>query len=164
MTESTNRFRKPSLSLVDKKILKVLLDPDGKISSEKLSKILHVPRTTIQRRRKLLENHFVQINYSLNLENLGHRRVDLLIATENGKTLTVSQNLLKRDEVVYVGRTVGQHTIDLKAEVVIKDNSELLDLLETVKSMEGVRDAQWTETVKVIGRKKSIPNSVIDKL
>jgi len=100
----------------------------------------------------------------LNLSSLGYRRVDLMIYTGGGATTAIANELLKRDEVVYVGRSIGEHTIDLRAEVIIKDNTELLGLLEMVKAMESVRDAIWSEVVDVIGRKRSIPSSVIDKL
>jgi len=88
----------------------------------------------------------------------------LMIYTGGGATTAIANELLKRDEVVYVGRSIGEHTIDLRAEVIIKDNTELLGLLEMVKAMESVRDAIWSEVVDVIGRKRSIPSSVIDKL
>ena len=100
----------------------------------------------------------------LNLSNLGYRAVDLMIYTGGGATTAIANELLKRDQVVYVGRSIGEHTIDLRAEVIIKDNTELLGLLEMVKAMESVRDAIWSEVVDVIGRKRSIPSSVIDKL
>jgi len=98
------------------------------------------------------------------LKNLGYRRVDLLIYTGGGNTVTIAKNLLERDEVVYVGRSIGEHTIDLRAEVIIGDNSELLDLLEEVKAMRSVKDVIWSEIVQIVGRKRSIPNSIIDKL
>jgi hypothetical protein len=71
---------------------------------------------------------------------------------------------LKRDEVVSVGRSVGEHTIDLRAEVIVKDNSELLGLLELVKAMDDVRDVIWSEIVDVMGNKRSIPSGIIDRL
>lgn len=129
-----------------------------------LAKRLDLPRTTVQRRRIMLEKRFLQFIYTLKLEELGFRRIDFLISTESGKTISIAQDLLKRDEVVYVGRSVGQHTIDLKAEIIIKDNVELLDLLEVVKGMPGVREVEWTEIVKVVGRKKSIPAGILDRM
>jgi DNA-binding Lrp family transcriptional regulator len=152
------------LSAADKKILRVLLEPNGKITSYQLASKTGLPRTTVQRRRRLLESRFLEFTYVLKLGELGFRRVDLLIATERGKTMTVSSQLLRLPPVVYVGRSVGEHTIDVRAEVIIKDNSELLDLLELVKGMEGVSDVVWSEIVSVVGKKKSIPNSVLDKL
>jgi len=152
------------LSGMDKKMLKILLIPSGRISSRVLAKKLGLPRTTIQRRRNYLEKHFLESAYSLKLGELGYRRVDLLIYTGGGDTIRVSEKLLERDEVVYVGRSIGEHTINIRAEVIVKDNSQLLDLLEEVKAMVGVKDVVWSEIVKMVGKKRSIPMSIIDKL
>jgi len=153
------------LSDVDRSILKVLLDTnDGKRSSILLSKRLGIPPTTILRRRKRMEKDFLDISYSLNLEKFGWRRVDLLISTRNGKTASIAKQLLSKDEVVYVGKSIGEHTIDLRAEIIIRDNAELLDVLEKVKAMDGVNDTIWSEIVEVVGRKRSIPSRIIDRL
>ncbi|HKU49688.1 MAG TPA: winged helix-turn-helix transcriptional regulator [Nitrososphaera sp.] len=152
------------LSQVDKKILKILLNPSDRISSHELAIKLGLPRTTVQRRRNYLEKHFLEFTYSLKLKNLGFRRVDLLIYTGGGSTNAVAQKLLDRDEVVYVGKSIGEHTIDLRAEVIIKDNAQLLDLMEEVKAMPSVRDVVWSEIVQIVGQKRSIPSSIIDAM
>ena len=152
------------LSEVDKKILKVLLQPDGKSSSVHLERKLGIPRTTVQRRRRYLEQEYLEFRYVLKLSSLGFRRVDLFIYTGGGGTSSVAKELMKHDEVVYVGSSVGEHTIDLRAEIIIRDNSELLNVLERVKAMPGVRDVVWSEIVQVLGRKLSIPPAIIDKL
>jgi len=154
-----------SLSSIDREILKVVLSPNGKRSSSTLlSKKLGVPQTTIQRRRSRLEKEFLELSYSLNLEKFGWRRVDLLISTRNGKTDYVAKQLLENEEVTYVGKSIGEHTIDLRVEIIVKDNAELLDILEKVKGMEGVQDTVWSEIVEVVGRKRSVPSWVIDSL
>ena len=152
------------LSDIDKKMLKVLLSPDSRMSSHALAAKLGIPQTTVQRRRNYLDKHYLEFSYSLKLKDLGYRRVDLLIYAGGGSTITIAEKLLERDEVVYVGRSIGEHTIDLRAEVIIKDNSQLLDLLEDVKGMPSVKDVVWTEIVEVVGRKMSIPDQIIDKL
>ena len=88
----------------------------------------------------------------------------MLIATRYGKTSSVAKELLSNEEVTYVGKSIGEHTIDLRAEIIIKDNSQLLDVLEKVKAMEGVEDTIWTEIVEVVGIKRSIPSNIIDQL
>jgi len=153
-----------SFSDIDKQILKVLLEPKGNVSSHLLAQKLGLPRSTIQRRRGKLEKNCLDLSYSLNLANLGYRRVDLLIYTERGATQAISKELLQREEVVYVGRSIGEHTIDLRAEVIIKDNSELLGLLELVKAMDDVKDVIWSEIVDVMGTKRSVPIGIIDSL
>ena len=162
MIEFTPAKRK--LSLLDKKILKVLLSPSKRISSHALAAKLGIPRTTIQRRRNYLEKHFLEFAYSLKLKDLGYRRIDLLIYTGGGSTSAIADKLLEREEVVYVGKSIGEHTIDLRAEVIIKDNSQLLDLMEEVKAMQSVRDVVWSEIVTIVGQKSSIPNSIIDAI
>jgi DNA-binding Lrp family transcriptional regulator len=152
------------ISPADKTILKVLLDPDGRISSHKLSNMTGLPRTTVQRRRKFLERELLSIAYTLNLKSLGFKRVDLLVFTQGGKTISIGKALLKLIPVVYVARAIGEHTIDLKVEVIVRDNKELLNLTEEMKAMDGIRDVVWSETVEVIGVKKSIPSEIIDSL
>jgi len=151
-------------SEVDKKILKILLTPSDRVSSHTLATKLGLPRTTIQRRRNFIEKHYLEFSYSLKLGKLGYRRVDLLIYTGGGDTIRIAEKLLERDEVVYVGQSIGEHTIDLRAEVIIKDNSQLLDLLEQVKAMPNVKDVVWSEIVRIVGKKMSVPNSIIDNI
>ena len=164
--DAKNNNNTAKLSEVDREILKVLLSPNNgrKRSALFLSKKLGIPQTTIQRRRKRLEEEFLQSSYTLNLEKFGYRRVDLLIYTRNGKTGSVAKQLLENEEVTYVGKSIGEHTIDLRVEIIIKDNAELLNILEEVKSMDGVNDVVWSEIVQVVGRKRSIPSKIIDVL
>jgi DNA-binding Lrp family transcriptional regulator len=163
---SDNYALTSKLSVSDKEILKVLLSPDNGIkrSSLLLASKLGIPQTTIQRRKKRLEKEFLTSSYTLNLEKFGWRRVDLLIYTRNGKTDSVANRLLENEEVVYIGKSIGEHTIDLRGEIIIRDNSELLNILEKVKAMDGVNDVIWSEIVKVVGRKRSVPARIIDML
>jgi DNA-binding Lrp family transcriptional regulator len=163
---SKNSTPTSKLSLSDKEILRVLLSPDNGIkrSSLLLASKLGIPQTTIQRRKKRLEQDFLTSTFTLNIEKFGWRHVDLLISTRNGKTDFVANRLLENDEVVYVGKSIREHTIDLRVEIIIRDNSELLNILEKVKAMDGVNGVVWSEIVKVVGRKRSIPSRIIDML
>jgi DNA-binding Lrp family transcriptional regulator len=153
-----------SLSDVDRKILKILLSPDGKHSSKALARKLGLPATTIQRRRKRLEQDFLKISYALELSKFGWHKVDFLIATESGRTDVIARSLLKRDEVVYVGKSIGQHTIDLRVETILKDNAEILRMMELLKATPGIKEVVWTEIVEVVGIKTSVPAQIIDRL
>ncbi len=161
---SANADRPAYLSDIDKKLLQILLSPNGNSKSNIISKELGVPVTTIRRRRKRLESEFLKLHYVLDIEKFGWRRIDFFISVKNGKINTVANKLLEIDEVTYVGKSIGEHTIDLRVETIVKDNVILLDLLEKIKGMDGVNDVVWSEIVKVVGRKKSIPSAIIDKL
>ena len=152
------------LTDVDRKLLKVLLTPDSKYSSKALAKKLGLPATTVQRRRKRLEKDFLKISYTLDLAKFGWHKVDFLIATENGKTDSIAKALLKHEDVIYVGKSIGQHTIDLRVETILKDNAEILRMMEMLKATPGIREVVWTEIVEVVGSKISIPVQIIDRL
>ncbi len=154
----------PLLSDIDRKILKILLVPNGNIQSNTIAKNLGIPITTVRRRRKRLENEFLKTYHVLDIEKFGWRRVDFFISVRNGKVNTVANKLMEIDEVTYVGKSIGEHTIDLRIETIVKDNIVLLDLLEKIKGMDGVADVIWSEIVHVIARKISIPSTIIDKI
>lgn len=156
--------KRPILSNTDRKLLKILLYPNGKISSKSIARKLGIPATTVQRRRRRLEKEILTYNSSLDLKKFGWHKVDFLIATESGKTLLIGKSLLKRDEVIYVGKSIGQHTIDLRVETILEDNAEILRMMELLKGTRGIKEVVWTEIVEVVGRKTSIPNQIIDRL
>ena len=121
------------LSDTDRKMLRLLLDSQGSIATHEVSQQLDMPLSTVQRRRKRLEEEYLIKHYSLNPMKFGWRKINLLIYTEGGETMIVGKELLKREEVTYAARTIGEHTIDLRVEVFVKDNGVLLNLLEDVK-------------------------------
>ena len=106
-----------------------------------------------------MEATYLVKNYSLDPLKFGFRRIDFLIAIGGGASISVGKELLKNDKVLSVERTIGEHTIDLKTETIVKGNAELLDILEEVEAMKGVRDVIWTEAVATIERRNS-PNHV----
>ena len=152
------------LSNIDRKLLKILLFPDGKISSKSIAGKLGLPTTTVQRHRRRLEEDVLTHSYTLDVTKFGWHKVDFLIATESGKTGLIGKTLLKKDEVIYVAKSIGQHTIDLKVETILENNAEILRMMELLKATDGIKDVVWTEIVEIVGRKTSIPNQIIDKL
>ena len=160
---SEGNFPSTELSAIDKRLLKVLLSPNGKMKSTgDISKRMGIPITTIRRRRKRLERDFLKVHYVLDIEKFGWRRVDFFISIRNGMINTVGKRLMEMDDVTYVGKSIGEHTIDLRVETIVKDNSVLLNLLEDIKAMQGVKDVVWSEIVSIVGQKISIPSSIID--
>ena len=111
-----------------------------------------------------LEKEFLEEDYTLLLNKFGRRRVDFFISTSDGKTDTLANDLLSMNQVTAVGKSIGEHTIDLRVETIVKDNHELLDILEKLKAMDGIRDAVWSEIVGTVGNKMSVPSYIIDRL
>jgi DNA-binding Lrp family transcriptional regulator len=164
MSSQTNK-KETTVSDLDRKLLKILLLPNGDLKSSKsLSSKLGIPITTVRRRRKRLEGKFLKLHYVLDIEKFGWKRVDFFISIRNGMVNAVANKLLDSDEVTYVGKSIGEHTIDLRVETIVRDNASILDILEKIKAMDGVQDVVWSEIVSVVGKKISIPSSIIDKI
>jgi DNA-binding Lrp family transcriptional regulator len=154
-----------TISDLDRKLLKILLSPNGDLKSSKsLSDKLGIPVTTVRRRRKRLEDLFLKMHYVLDIEKFGWKRVDFFISIRNGLVNTVANKMMDLDQVTYVGKSIGEHTIDLRVETILKDNASILDFLERTKAIDGVKDVVWSEIVSVVSRKISIPGSIIDRI
>jgi len=164
MSRQANK-KETNVSDLDRKLLKILLLPNGDLKSSKsLSSKLGIPITTVRRRRKRLESKFLKLHYVMDIEKFGWKRVDFFISIRNGMVNAVANKLLDSDEVTYVGKSIGEHTIDLRVETIVRDNASILDILEKIKAMDGVQDVVWSEIVSVVGKKISIPSSIIDKI
>jgi DNA-binding Lrp family transcriptional regulator len=155
--------QRKSLIEVDRKILRALLEQDSILSTTRLAARIGLPRSTVERRRKYLEDNVVRSYYYLDVRKFGYRRIDFLIETGSGFTKRIAKQLMKFREVIAVSQTIGEHTIDLIAELILKDNSDILILSEKVKGMPGVKDVIWTEVVEEDRKKKPIPDYIIDQ-
>src|SRR5690348_2653671 len=98
-------------------MLHLLLDSEGRVSSDELSRELNVSKGSAQEQRRRLEETYLVRNYSLDPTKFGWRRIDLLIYTDGRKTMNIGKALLKRGDVSSVARMIGEHTIDLRVEV-----------------------------------------------
>jgi hypothetical protein len=158
------RMMPHSLDEHDAEMLQGLLATRGEIASQLFSERLGISPKAEGRTRKEAQDEYLAIKYSSTLEKYGVRQVELLISTGGGRTVEIGKELLKRDDVAYVAMTIGQSEIDLKAEVLVQGLKDLVDLIEQVKAMKGVKDMAWSEVVEVLGRKNQIPKETLASL
>jgi hypothetical protein len=111
-----------------------------------------------------LEKELLKMEYFFRLDEFGWRRIDFFISTRNGNTDEVAKDLLTMEPIIFVGKSIGRHTIDLRVESIVKDNSQILDLMEKMRAMSGIKGVVWSEIVRTVARKSSIPSSVIGQL
>lgn len=84
----------PSLDSIDKNIISELIK-DAKVRTPDLSRKFKVPLSTIQRRKKTLENSILKKKYEINTNELGWRAGDLITFVKEGKTKEVIKHILK---------------------------------------------------------------------
>jgi hypothetical protein len=153
-----------SLSKHDAEIVKDLLATRAEIAARLLAEKLGISSSAAQSTSKEWGKEYLAIMYSSTLEKYGWRQIEFLISTTGGKTMALGKELLKRDQVAYVARTIGQFNIDLRVEVFVRSNDDLINLIEEVKAMEGVKELIWSEIIEVVGRKDSIPAETLATL
>lgn len=157
------RMRQQSavLSDNDRKILRALLESEGRnVSSLSLSRQLQIPLTTVQRKRKRLEE-FLHNSYSLKLEKFDQRLITLFISVESGRSIEIGRSILALSGITLVVRTLSGN-MDIKAEAIAKTNDDIVNLLERVKAVKGVRNVLWTESIQKIGENKDTYISIIN--
>ena len=145
------------LSEQDVNMLAQLLGSNDQISSQQLSKEAGTSLRATRIRREKLTKEYLTVTHSLNLQAYGWRQLQLLITTSGGRTVAVGRELLKLKQVVFVGGTIGEVKIDLRAEVFVRSSAELLNLIEEVKALPGVTAVIWSEVAEVIGIKNPPP-------
>ena len=145
------------LSEQDANILDNILRSNDEMSSERLSREVGIPVSAARSKRRTLAKKYLTVTHSLNLQRYGWRQLQLLITTSGGRTVAIGREMLKLKEVVFVAGTIGEVKIDLRAEAFVRNGQELLDLLEKVKTLEGVKQVVWSEVAQVIGIKNPPP-------
>lgn len=155
----------PVLTSVDKKMLETLFASEGYISSLALSRKVDVPLSTVQRRRKRLEDTLIDRNYSLKVEKFGFRRATLLVSINAGSPDRIGQSILDEEDMVESAhRMLGESKIDLRLEAIIRTNAELMSLIDRVKAVDGVKDVFWSESIVLIGRNPATSKRIMESL
>lgn len=151
------------LSETDKSILKYFLLSQGSITSMALAKELDMPFSTIQRRRKRIEETMIETSYQLKIAKLGWREATLSISTINMHA--IGKEILEiSDAIVSVSKTIGDTDTSLAVRVIFQTNLDLMTIIDQIKEKEGVKKVSWSESIEVIGKSNSGYVRAIDSL
>jgi DNA-binding Lrp family transcriptional regulator len=149
------KIKKLSLDSIDNNIISEMIK-NANIGTPDLSRKFKVPLSTIQRRRRTLENSILKKKYEINHNEVGWRAGDLIILVEKGKTTEVMEHILKNywaNNVMSISTRINSmHNII--ARVVYHDSEDLNALLEHVKATPYVVTSEWSEIVKVVENSK----------
>jgi len=137
-------------------------------SSVKTATIAHklnLPLSTVQRRRKRLEESpYLKKRYEIDVKQFGFRKADILISTLGGECVDVAKEIADKypANILEISQRIGDPEINLVALAIYKDTKELYNILEDIRGMENVEGAEWSEIVNVIQRNDGvvIPNLI----
>jgi Lrp/AsnC family transcriptional regulator for asnA, asnC and gidA len=142
-----------ALDAIDKHILEAL-QADGRASFRTIARRVGVSEATVRSRyNRLHRSNAMQVTAVTNPLGLGYEAPALVAIKTSGSTEAISDQIAEWKEASYVVIVAGQ--FDLIVEVVCADRSHLLDVLERIRTIEGILS---TETFTYLQLRKQVYN------
>jgi DNA-binding Lrp family transcriptional regulator len=143
------------LGSLDAKIIEDLLN-DAFVSSTDISKKHKAPLSTVQRRRRYLENTILTRRYEIDLRKQGFRIGEMTVYPENGSGKEIVSKIFSKypNHVLSIAIKIDG-TIILAVTVYFKTTPEIHDMMTDIDSMAGVQDVKFSETVDIIRDNKN---------
>jgi DNA-binding Lrp family transcriptional regulator len=151
---------------LDEKIIEELLN-DAFISSTHISKKHKAPLSTVQRRRRYLENTILTRRYEIDLKKQGFRIGEMTVVPQNGASEKIISGIFSKYPNHILSIVVQiDGAIILAVLVYFKTTAEIHDIMVGIHSMPGVENVKFAETVEIIRNKrnelgKTVARSVI---
>lgn len=143
------------LGSLDAKIIEELLN-DAFISSTDISKKHKAPLSTVQRRRRYLENTILTRRYEIDLKKQGFRIGEMTVLPANGASKEIISEIFTRypNHILSVSVKIDG-AITLTVLVYFKTTTEIHDLMVGIHSMSGVEQVKFAETIEIIRDKRN---------
>ena len=140
---------------LDAKIIEELLH-DAFISSTDISKRLKAPLSTVQRRRRYLENTILTRRYEIDLKKQGFRIGEMTVVPQNGASEKIISGIFSKYPNHILSIVVQiDGAIILAVLVYFKTTAEIHDIMVGIHSMPGVENVRFAETVDILRNKRN---------
>ena len=143
------------LGTLDAKIIEDLLN-DAFISSTDISKRHKVPLSTIQRRRRHLENTILTRRYEIDLKKQGFRICELTVFPKSGAGVDIYKKIFSSyaDHIISINVKIDGSII-LSVLSYFKTTQEIRDMMSGIHSMPEVENVRFAEIVDIIRDRRS---------
>ena len=140
---------------LDAKIIEELLH-DAFISSTDISKRLKAPLSTVQRRRRYLENTILTRRYEIDLKKQGFRIGELTVVAGNGASKEIISGIFSMYPNYILSITVKiDGAVMLGVLVYFKTTTEIHDMMMGIQSLPAVKHVKFAETVEIVRNKRN---------
>ena len=117
------------------------LQRDGRMPYTKLATAVGLSEAAARQRvQRLIDTGTIQVVAVTNPLMVGRRRMALIGIRTSGATSTIADSLRAIDEIEYLVVTAG--SMDFLAEVVVRDEAELLRVTNLVRAIPGVTSTE----------------------
>lgn len=141
--QSTHKIK--DLDQTDLKLLN-LITSDERNDNKRLSKVLGIPLSTVQRRvRSLINRNLIISKTELNYKLLGFTQGALHIYLSDGNLDELLHKLSEMEFITSLEVHIGNS--DIMAGVVYGEGIDLLNIIASIKKLPGVERVVWSELV-----------------
>ena len=115
-------------------------------TNKEISKDLVIPLSAVQRRvRNLITARYVVSNIEVNYQMFGFKTGLVHVYLRNGNIEETTKKIENLNQITFVEIHIGNS--DILGNVIYKEGKELLNLIATIKKMQGVDRIVWSERV-----------------
>ena len=117
------------------------LQADGRLPYTRLATLVGLSEAAVRQRvQRLLDQHVMQVVAVTNPLSLGYRRMAMIGVHAEGETSKIAAKLDAMPDIDYLVVTAG--SFDFMCEVVVPDDTSLLELTNRIRSVPGVRSTE----------------------
>ena len=140
---------------LDAKIIEELLH-DAFISSTDISKRLKAPLSTVQRRRRYLENTILTRRYEIDLKKQGFRIGELTVVAGNGASKEIISGIFSRTPTIsFLSPSRLMVPLCWEYWFTLKQLLSLHDMMMGIQSLPEVKHVKFAETVEIVRNKRN---------
>jgi len=148
---------------MDEKDLKIIamLAENSRTPSTRIARVLGISDVAVKKRIIKLEREGIIKGYRLEVDplKLGYSSIAYVGVNVNSESLLdVAKELSRREDVVFVALTSGDH--DVMLELWARDGSEMQLKLKEIRSIKGVRNVYPAIVLEVIKGRESVPKII----
>lgn len=144
-----DKKKRVKFSKVDEKDIRIIGSIISGHDNQQISSDLKMPLSTIQRRtRIILQSGLLQHNFRPNYGRLGLKKGMIHVYLNDGNMKSTAEKISDMQGITSVSIHIGNS--DIVGDFVYQDSEQIIDIVSSIKKLEGVDKAVWSEEVYVL--------------
>jgi DNA-binding Lrp family transcriptional regulator len=137
------------LSDFDEKDLRIISSLISGSNNQQVSSELQIPLSTVQRRtRIILQSGLLQHNFTPDYRRLGLKKGMIHIYLKDGDMKSTAEKVSNMEGITSVSIHIGNS--DIVADFVYRDSEQIIEIVSSIKRLDGVDKAVWSEEVYIL--------------